>query len=162
MFKLGQVRSVGWCKGKNWPIEETEGIDKFVVGTLAAPVSWVEGKGHVNPTDELVACEELRDDTSGDIVEEVASVLFFIGGAGEGEGESKLIGELGGEEEGLGQAEKSPPVFSPFPVEFNPFACLNLAASCWAFFERFHFMRRFWNQIFTWKTKNVNFMRFCF
>lgn len=23
-------------------------------------------------------------------------------------------------------------------------------ASCWAFFERFHFIRRFWNQILTW------------
>lgn len=26
--------------------------------------------------------------------------------------------------------------------------------SCWAFLLRFHFIRRFWNQIFTWKVKN--------
>lgn len=34
-------------------------------------------------------------------------------------------------------------------------------ASCWAFFERFHFMRRFWNQIFTYnfelkEEENIN------
>lgn len=72
----------------------------------------------------------------------------------EGDADSKLIGELGGELFGLVQVESSHPV--PSWPELEPFAQLEeLLWRCLlgslVFLLRFHFIRRFWNQILTFK-----------